>query len=77
MAHGAAPAQGVGAGEFDGVRAYRRGDALKTIVWKRAAQAMARGSADLTSRELARTAHHQNLWLDWQHTQVADTELRI
>jgi uncharacterized protein (DUF58 family) len=77
VAHGAAPAQGVGAGEFDGVRAYRRGDALKTIVWKRAAQAMARGSADLTSRELARTAHHQNLWLDWQHTQVADTELRI
>ena len=77
VAQGAAPAQGVGAGEFDGVRAYRRGDALKTIVWKRAAQAMARGSADLISREQARTAHHQTLWLDWQHTQVADAELRI
>jgi len=77
VAQGAAPAQGVGAGEFDGVRAYRRGDALKTIVWKRAAQAMARGSADLISREQARTAHHQTLWLDWQHTQVADAEARI
>lgn len=77
VAHGTSPAQGLGAGEFDGVRAYRRGDALKTIVWKRAAQAMARGSGDLTSREQARTAHHQTLWLDWQHTQLADAELRI
>ncbi|MBY0465783.1 MAG: DUF58 domain-containing protein [Burkholderiales bacterium] len=78
VAHGTTPAQAVGTGEFDGVRAYRRGDALKTIVWKRAAQAMARGSADLISREQARTAaHHQTLWLDWQHTQVADTDLRI
>ena len=58
VTQGAAPAQGVGAGEFDGVRAYRRGDTLKTIVWKRAAQAMARGSADLISREQARTARN-------------------
>ena len=77
IAHGQHPAQGMGSGEFDGVRAYRRGDALKTIVWKRAAQAMARGSADLTSREQARTAHHQMLWLDWQHTQVTDPEQRV
>lgn len=62
-------------GEWDGVRAYRRGDPLKAVVWKRAAQAMARDSADLVSRSQA--AHSpQELWLDWQATGTADTELR-
>jgi uncharacterized protein (DUF58 family) len=52
------------------VRPYRRGDALKTVVWKKAAQAMARGSHDLLSRETAQTASGV-LWLD-----LADTGLR-
>lgn len=64
-------------GEHDGVRAYRRGDPLKTIVWKRVAQAMARGSADLVSREQVQAPQHSDLWLDWQHTGVADPEARL
>ena len=64
-----------GSGEPDGVRAYRRGDPLKAVVWKRAAQAMARGSADLVSREQAQSAQLE-LWLDAQHTGTADLELR-
>lgn len=62
-------------GEFDGVRAYRRGDPLKAVVWKRVAQAVARGSADLVSRDSASSGQHE-LWLDWQHTGTNDTELR-
>lgn len=62
-------------GDWDGVRAYRRGDPLKAVVWKRAAQAMARGSADLVSRSQADHSPHE-LWLDWQHTGTTDVELR-
>ena len=62
-------------GEWDGVRAYRRGDPLKAVVWKRAAQAMARGSADLVSRAQADHSPHE-LWLDWRATGTADAELR-
>jgi uncharacterized protein (DUF58 family) len=65
-----------GSGESDGIRAYRRGDPLKTVVWKRAAQAMARGSADLVSREQAQSAQLE-LWLDWSQTGTSDTELRL
>lgn len=63
-------------GEFDGVRAYRRGDPLKAVVWKRVAQAVASGSGDLVSRDNASAQHSHELWLDWQHTGTADTELR-
>ncbi len=59
-----------GGTEPEGVRPYRRGDALKRVVWKKAAQAMARGSHDLLSRETAQTASGV-LWLD-----LADTGLR-
>ena len=37
-------------GEFEGVRAYRRGDPLKLVVWKKAAQALETG-AELVSRD--------------------------
>ena len=63
-------------GEFDGVRVYRRGDPLKSVVWKRVAQAVARGSNDLVSRDQASAQHTHELWLDWVHTGTADTELR-
>ncbi|MEN9842462.1 MAG: hypothetical protein RLZZ612_291 [Pseudomonadota bacterium] len=63
--------------EYDGVRAYRRGDPLKAVVWKRAAQAMARGSADLVSRDVAAHSSSHELWLDWQHTGTQDEELRV
>jgi uncharacterized protein (DUF58 family) len=48
-------------GEFDGVRAYRRGDALKTVVWKKVAKA-----GQLISRD-SQPAQRLALWLDLQH----------
>jgi len=63
-------------GEFDGVRAYQRGDALKLVVWKKAAQAFASGRDELVSRD---TLHHQRmeLWLDVAHCGLSDPEARI
>ena len=58
-------------GEFEGVRSYRRGDALKHVVWKKAAR-----TGELVSRE-ASSALQQELWLDWQLARVAGTELRL
>jgi uncharacterized protein (DUF58 family) len=63
-------------GEFDGVRAYRRGDPFKALVWKRVAQTMARGTGELVSRDQASAPLTQELWLDWALTGTADTELR-
>jgi uncharacterized protein (DUF58 family) len=63
-------------GEFDGVRAYRRGDPQKTVVWKKAAQAFAAGRDDLVSRD-ALSTQHQQLWLDVAHTGAADLEARL
>lgn len=45
-------------GEFDGVRAYRRGDPLKLVVWKKAAK-----SEDLVSRDTQQSQQYE-LWLD-------------
>jgi uncharacterized protein (DUF58 family) len=59
-------------GEFDGVRAYRRGDPQKTVVWKKAAQAFAAGRNDLVSRD-ALSTQRQQLWLD--HTQCGATDM--
>jgi uncharacterized protein (DUF58 family) len=64
------------AGEYDGVRAYRRGDSLKLVVWKRAAQAQAAGSDELVSRD-AQQAQRQELWLDAQHAGLPDAEARL
>jgi uncharacterized protein (DUF58 family) len=58
-------------GEFDGVRAYRRGDMLKHIVWKKVAK-----GGDLVSRDQA-SAAQQELWLDWQLTHTSGTEPRL
>ena len=46
-------------GEFDGVRAYRRGDPLKLVVWKKAAKA-----DELVSRDTQQAQRHE-LWLDF------------
>ncbi len=64
------------AGEFDGVRAYRRGDPLRTVVWKKAAQAMAAGRDDLVSRD-ASGSQRALLWLDYATCGAADPESRI
>lgn len=58
-------------GEFDGVRAYRRGDALRRVVWKKAAR-----TGELVTRENTGAAT-QELWLDWQLAAVPGTEARL
>ncbi|MDQ6629509.1 MAG: DUF58 domain-containing protein [Pseudomonadota bacterium] len=49
--------------EIEGVRAYRRGDPLKLIAWKKAAQALETG-AELVSRDTSVSARRE-LWLEW------------
>jgi uncharacterized protein (DUF58 family) len=68
-------ARSSGGSELEGVRGYRRGDALKLVVWKKAAQAQASGG-DLVIRDTASNAS-QELWLEWQHTGVSGTEERL
>lgn len=64
-AAGAHTVQRHNSGEFDGVRAYRRGDPLKMVVWKKMAKA-----DQLVSRD-TQQAQHFELWLDLQHTGTA------
>ncbi|HMN76405.1 MAG TPA: DUF58 domain-containing protein [Burkholderiaceae bacterium] len=61
--------------EFDGIRAYRRGDARKLVVWKKAARAL-EGGGELVSREAGGTAHLQ-LWLAWEQCGDAAGEARL
>ena len=63
-------------GEFDGVRAYRRGDPQKTVVWKKAAQAFAAGRDDLVSRDTLSSERVQ-LWLDHARCGGAGLEGRL
>ncbi len=61
--------------EFEGVRAYRRGDPLKGIAWKQAAKALASGG-ELVSRD--HPSHsQQQLWLDWHTCGGAGAEARL
>ena len=79
-------AQGAGAasraqssGEFDGVRAYRRGDPLKNVLWKKAAKAseQANGeSAGLVVRDTQQAQRHE-LWLDFKQAGPLDVEPRL
>ncbi|MBV7543629.1 DUF58 domain-containing protein [Acidovorax sp. sic0104] len=71
---GSTPTQGIG--EFDGVRAYRRGDPLKLVVWKKAAKTLGTGTDDLVSRD-AQQAQRQELWLDLARATLADHEGRV
>ncbi|MDD5031229.1 MAG: DUF58 domain-containing protein, partial [Rhodoferax sp.] len=58
-------------GEPDGVRPYRRGDALKNIVWKKAAK-----TGELVSRDSAAQYHH-TLWLERPATALSDPEAQL
>jgi uncharacterized protein (DUF58 family) len=59
-APGGAPQTRHGQGsELDGVRAWRRGDSRRQVVWKKAAH-----SGQLVSRETT-SEHSRELWLDW------------
>ncbi len=68
---GAAAAQLHTTGEYDGVRAYRRGDPLKLVVWKKVAKA-----DELVSRD-AQQVQRFELWLDYAHTGTSITELKL
>ncbi len=58
-------------GEPDGLRAYRRGDSLKTIVWKKAAK-----TGELVSRDQTALQPHL-LWLEPQHTGLGQLEAQL
>ncbi len=58
-------------GDYEGVRAYRRGDPLKLVVWKKAAKA-----DELVSRDAAQ-AQRFELWLDQQRTGTAHPEQQL
>jgi uncharacterized protein (DUF58 family) len=63
-------------GEPDGIRAYRRGDAAKTVLWKKAAQTFAAGRDDLLSRDSA-GSHDRSVWLDATSCGGASLEARL
>ena len=65
------------AGEYDGVRAYRRGDPLQRVVWKKAAQALSAGSDALVSRDTQPANARHTLWLAHDHTGLQDLEARL
>jgi uncharacterized protein (DUF58 family) len=51
-------------GEFDGVRAWRRGDSMRQVLWKKVAR-----SGEMVSRD-ASTTLSQELWIDWHAARV-------
>lgn len=59
--------------ELDGFKQYQRGDPLKTILWKKAATAMATGSTDWVRRDQSQL-QGSDLWLDHAHTGLAHPE---
>lgn len=65
-----------GAGEFEGVRAYQRGDPMRLVVWKKAARALATDSDELVSRDSHQDQRH-DLWLDAAATGLSDPEARL
>ncbi|TNF61017.1 MAG: DUF58 domain-containing protein [Burkholderiales bacterium] len=69
-------AQAHSSGELDGVRAYRRGDPMRTVVWRKAAKAFAAGRDDLVSRDLS-VSQRQQLWLDHARCGAPDLESRL
>jgi uncharacterized protein (DUF58 family) len=70
-AGGVAASRVQNSGEFEGVRAYRRGDPLKLVVWKKAAK-----SQELVSRDTMQAQRHE-LWLDATQLGLADPEARL
>ena len=58
-------------GEFEGVRAYRRGDPLRQLVWKKVAR-----TGELISRDTSASAA-QALVLDYALAGTADAESRL
>lgn len=57
--------------ELDGVRAWRRGDTLRQVLWKKVAR-----SGELVSRDTAGTSS-RDVHLDWLATQGLEAEARL
>ena len=70
-ADGAASTHPSASGDYDGVRAYRRGDPPKRIVWKKVAKA-----DELVSRD-AEQLQHSELWLDQRQCGASDPEHQL
>jgi uncharacterized protein (DUF58 family) len=58
-------------GEFDGVRAYRRGDPMRQVVWKKTAK-----SGEMVSRDTSSSASRE-LWLEYHQLALPDAEARL
>ncbi len=74
----AAVARAQSTGEFDGVRGYRRGDPMKLVVWKKAANAMSSDghSGELVVRDTQQAQRHE-LWLDMVRAGPGDVEHKL
>ncbi len=70
-----APATRSGGTDFAGVRGYRRGDALKQVLWRKSAMNIDLG-LPLWVRE-TEAALSQDLWLDWTATSGRALEARL
>jgi len=70
-AGGATVARVHSSGEFEGVRAYRHGDPLKLVVWKKAAK-----TSELVSRDTLQAQRYE-LWLDLLQAGPLDTEHKL
>lgn len=62
-------------GEVEGVRTYRRGDPMKLVAWKKAAQALETG-AELVSRDTSASTRRE-LWIDWDAAAGLGVEERL
>jgi uncharacterized protein (DUF58 family) len=72
---GASQARHAQGSEIEGIRAYRRGDPLKLVFWKKAAKTMQTGG-ELVSRDTSASAQ-QELWLDWRACGTLAPEQRL
>ncbi len=68
---GEQPARSGAGGEFEGVRAYRRGDPLRQVVWKKVAR-----SGEMVSRDSSASAS-QTLLLDYALAGAGPLEARL
>ena len=68
---GEQPARSGAGGEFEGVRAYRRGDPLRQVVWKKVAR-----SGEMVSRDSSASAS-QTLLLDYALAGTGPLEARL
>ena len=71
-------ARSQGSGEFDGIRAYRRGDPLRNVLWKKAARGSGQSgeSGGLVVRDIAQAKSHE-LWLDIRQAGPPDLEHQL